>query len=66
MSYLPIEGHQTLSRDLRSYGLVVTDSNAITQAKAQKQRILDLQKEVQDLRRDLDSIKLMLQTLISK
>ena len=58
--YLPIDGRNDLAREITSHGVVNTSKTALELARARKDRVAGLQKEVDDLKSRLERLERLL------
>lgn len=66
MSYKQVENEPALVRDDNSHAILNTDSRAIMTAKERKLKRKQEQKEIEDLKRDVNDIKSMLNQIVEK
>jgi hypothetical protein len=64
--YVKVEGNVGLVRDNVTHAIINTDSEKIRQAKAIKQARKKQVNEIEDLKRDVNDIKLMLNQIVDK
>lgn len=69
---IPVEGNKNLYRDENSGAIVNCDSTAYNQyimmreqKKLEKEKFLNQEKEIKDLKKDIDEIKSLLKELIN-
>ena len=63
---IPVEGHKNLFRDQNTGAIVNHDSNGYSYYLSQKRRNSDKQAELDDMRNEIDTLKIMLNELASK
>ncbi len=63
---IPVEGHKNLFRDERTGAIVNRDSNGYSQYMSQKRRNSDKQAELDEMKREIDTLKSLLNELASK
>jgi hypothetical protein len=68
---IPVEGHPDLVRDPTSHAIINTSNNQYKQAveaykrnRAEKERIAQMEKDMNNVKQDLDEIKSLLKSLI--
>tara|TARA_B100000925_G_scaffold223278_1_gene171877 strand:- start:1216 stop:1446 length:231 start_codon:yes stop_codon:yes gene_type:complete len=73
MDLLPVQGKDDLHRDSQSRAIINTDHsrfeaymNSRNRLSAEKQRVENLEKKVEDLSDNINDIKSMLQTIIKQ
>ena len=63
---IPVEGHQNLFRDEKTGAIVNRDSNGYSQYMLQKRRNFDKQAELDEMKKEIDTLKSLLNELASK
>ena len=63
---IPVEGHKNLFRDERTGAIVNRDSNGYSQYMSQKRRNSDKQAELDEMKREIDTLKSLHNELASK
>ena len=63
---IPVEGHQNLFRDEKTGAIVNRDSNGYSQYMIQKRRNFDKQAELDEMKKEIDTLKSLLNELASK
>ena len=63
---IPVEGHKNLFRDERTGAIVNRDSNGYSRYMSQKRRNSDKQAELDEMKREIDTLKSLLNELASK
>ena len=63
---IPVEGHKNLYRDERTGAIVNRESNGYSQYMSQKRRNSDKQAELDEMKREIDTLKSLLNELASK
>lgn len=63
---LKVEGHSNLIRDTHSKALINTDKNAYKAALLRRDRNIEKQKEILELKTEVKELKNMVQTLLNK
>ena len=63
---IPVEGHNNLYRDEKTGAILSTDSNGYSNYWSQKRKNYDKQAELDNMKRELEELKLMLNELASK
>ena len=63
---IPVEGHQNLFRDEKTGAIVNRDSNGYSQYMLQKRRNFDKQAELDEMKKESDELKSLLNELASK
>ena len=63
---IPVEGHQNLFRDEKTGAIVNRDSNGYSQYMLQRRRNFDKQAELDEMKREIDTLKSLLNELASK
>jgi|TARA_A100001015_G_scaffold290156_1_gene362830 hypothetical protein len=63
---LKVEGHSNLVRDTHSKALINTDKNAYKAALLRRDRNIEKQKEILELKTEVKELKDMVQTLLNK
>jgi hypothetical protein len=71
--YVPVEGHPDLVRDPASHAIINTSNNqyrnaveAYRRARAEKEKIAQMEKDMVDVQNDISEIKDLLKQLIGK
>ena len=63
---IPVEGHQNLFRDEKTGAIVNRDSNGYSQYMLQRRRNFDKQAELDEMKKEIDALKSLLNELASK
>ena len=63
---IPVEGHKNLFRDEKTGAIINRDSNGYSQYMLQKRRNSDKQAELDEMRKEIDTLKSLLNELASK
>ena len=63
---IPVEGHQNLFRDEKTGAIVNRDSNGYSQYMLQKRRNNDKQAELDEMKKEIETLKSALKELTSK
>tara|TARA_B100001113_G_C21039614_1_gene591715 strand:+ start:962 stop:1165 length:204 start_codon:yes stop_codon:yes gene_type:complete len=63
---IPVEGHKNLFRDENSGAIINRDKNAYNDYMDQKRRNTDKQVELDEMKKEIEELKTMLNTLASK
>ena len=63
---IPVEGHQNLFRDEKTCAIVNRDSNGYSQYMLQRRRNFDKQAELDEMKKEIDTLKSLLNELASK
>lgn len=63
---IKVKDNPDLVRDSHSKAIINTDRNNYANAKSRKKRLLAKDKELEDLRNDLEEMKKMLQQILNK
>ena len=63
---IPVEGHQNLFRDEKTGAIVNRDSNGYSQYMLQKRRNFDKQAELDEMKKEIETLKSALKELTSK
>ena len=63
---IPVEGHQNLFRDEKTGAIVNRDSNGYSQYMLQRRRNFDKQAELDEMKKEIDTLKSLLNELASK
>ena len=63
---IPVEGHKNLFRDENSGAIINRDKNAYNDYMDQKRRNTDKQVELDEMKKEIEELKTMLNSLASK
>ena len=63
---IPVEGHKNLFRDENSGAIINRDKNAYNEYMDQKRRNTDKQVELDEMKKEIEELKTMLNSLASK
>ena len=63
---IPVEGHQNLFRDEKTGAIVNRDSNGYSQYMLQRRRNFNKQAELDEMKKEIDTLKSLLNELASK
>ena len=62
---IPVEGHKNLFRDPETGAIIDQDNTAYSQYLVKKNRKLDQKAELDEMKKDIDEIKSLLQQLVN-
>jgi len=62
---IPVEGHKNLFRDSETGAILNNDSKGYAQYKSKKTRSADQKAELDEMKKDIDEIKSLLQQLVN-
>ena len=63
---IPVEGHKNLFRDEQTGAILSHDSNGYSNYLSQKRRNIDKQAELDEMKKEIDTLKSLLNELASK
>ena len=63
---IPVEGHKNLFRDEQTGAIIRRDSNGYSNYLSQKRRNIDKQAELDEMKKEIDTLKSLLNELASK
>ena len=63
---IPVEGHKNLFRDEKTGAIINMDNSGYSNYISSKRRNSDKQAEIDEIKKELDTLKLMLNELASK
>ena len=63
---IPVEGHKNLFRDEKTGAIINMDTSGYSNYISSKRRNSDKQAEIDEMKKELDTLKLMLNELASK
>ena len=63
---IPVEGHKNLFRDEKTGAIINMDNSGYSNYISSKRRNSDKQAEIDEMKKELDTLKLMLNELASK